>query len=463
VLDVWPFCRVFASAGAAPRRTSVSSLGRARELVVEKWPFWVLSACAAVLAVVGQHSAGAIVEAERHGWAARIAQVFFGLAFYVRKSLWPSDLMVLHPIAVPFPFGDVRFVASEIAVVIAIVLLVLGRRRIPAIAAAASCYVLIAAPVLGFVQTGSQLVASRYSYLASLPPTLLAGGACLLAARRASASDSIPVTHRLRSWMLLARRWIPLALGGALLVPLGLSTARQCRVWHDTFSLWRHDLAIDPDDNAARRNLIVAYLDQGRAATDASLRASSFANALEECRLGSERSPDAAYCSNAAKVYDLMADADPSQRARNLALALEHARRGVEIVEHSNQRYPPIYETCGVILCKLERASEAVPCFEKLVAADATKASHHGLLAGALLECGRAREAVVPLETALRIEPENAATWLELGDVRRKLDDNARAIEAYRRVIELAQRGSSASEADAALARQAIAELDAQR
>src|SRR6185295_778610 len=115
---------------------------------------------------------------------------------------------------------------------------VLVRRRWPALIVAASTYALVIAPVLGFAQAGSQLVAARYSYLACIPLTLFLGGAVLWNTRGAKVAGTVA------------------ALAGmVLLVALGIATADACRVWRDTYSLWNHDLAIDPTDNAARRNL----------------------------------------------------------------------------------------------------------------------------------------------------------------------------------------------------------------
>jgi tetratricopeptide (TPR) repeat protein len=481
VLDAWPLRRFArpserssarASTESSARRTTIESSAdragsdnsfalRARTLVVEKWPFWILSLAAAVLAVVGQHVAGAIVKTEQHGLVARFSQVFYGLAFYARKTLWPSDLMVLDPIPVPLPSGDARFVASEIAVVLVVALLFATRRRAPAAASAFASYALIAAPVLGFVQTGSQLVAARYSYLACLPLTLLAGGIVFEALRRTNArSDSM----RSRSMPWIGTAFVLAAC--ACLVPLGVATASTCRVWHDTFSLWKHDLAIDPNDNAARRNLIVAYLDRGRASRDPAERRASFESALEQCRLGRERGPDAAYFSNAAKVHDLMANDDAANGRRELELALEEARSGIAIVEHSNQRLPEIYESAGVVLCKLERPAEAVPYFEKLVAQDPTSAVRQGMLADALMQCGRTREALAPLEAARRIAPESPAIWLSLGDARSALGDRDAAIDAYRRVIDLERNRLGAraeGDEDYAQAARALAELRAAR
>jgi len=376
-----------------------------RELVLEKWPFWLLALAAGVVAVAGQATTGAIVTSAQHGPAARAAQAAYGLAFYVRKTLWPDALMVFYPLPNPLDPGAAAFLAAQLALLVVVVLLVLIRKRAPAAVAAFAAYALIVAPVLGFVQTGSQLVALRYSYLATLPLALLAGWALLLLARRFGASV--------------------LALGGLLLVPLGLAAANECRVWHDTFSLWQRDLALEPGDAPARRNLIVAWLDQGRAARDPALRRASLEQALEQCREGLRHGQDAAYFMNAAKVYDLCADDEPARRQHWLEQALAEAQKSVEFVEHSQQRLPEAYESCGVILCKLGRPAQALPYLQKLCQLDPRSVQRLGMLGDAQLQAG----------------------------------DRAAALNTYRSALAIATRGS----ADYAAVAQAIEELSAAR
>jgi tetratricopeptide (TPR) repeat protein len=329
--------------------------------------------------------------------------------------------------------------------------IVMLRHRAPAIAAACACYAMIVAPVLGLVQTGSQLVADRYSYQCTLPLALLAGGAILYASERLRAT---------RSGAMLGAGLLVLAI--AALAPLALATRAQIRVWHDTLSLWEHDVAVDPGDSPGRRNLVAAWMDIGKAQTDAVQRAASFERALAECRKGMEQRPDAACMLNAAKIYDLMAGDSASDRQRHLETALDYGRRGVAIVERTLQRLPEIYESCGVILCELSRPAEALPYFERALALDSANANRHGMLAEALIQAGRTREAAAQLEEAVRLAPETATLWLDLADTRRHLGERDAALAAYRRVIALKQdtRGATvATDADWAAAQRAVEEL----
>jgi tetratricopeptide (TPR) repeat protein len=383
-LDVWPRRR-------APWR----------QLILEKWPFWLLAAAAGIVALVGQQTTGAVVGTEQHGFDARLSQALHGLVFYVGKTLWPGELMVFYPLPNPPRFDAL----SGLVLLAALVLLVVYRKRVPAVVVALAAYALIVAPVLGFVQTGSQLVAARYSYLAALPLALLAGGGLALLARRFGSAA--------------------LALGLLVVVPLGIASARTCAVWHDTFSLWKNDIALAPAEAPARRNLIVAWVDKARAARDPAERRAAQEAALAEVQAGLRFGDDAAYHLNAAKVYDMRADDEPEKRVQWLELALAEARKSVDFVEHSRQRLPEAYEGAGAILCKLERPKEALPYFEKLAAFEPRSVQRLGMLAEARLQAG----------------------------------DRDGASKAYRALLELVQPG----DADYLAAMQALREISAGR
>ncbi len=451
-LDYWPLERVLPHADSAH---APGWLARLRALVVEKWTFWALGLLAALVAVVGQRVAGAMVETELHGPSARITQSFYGLAFYVRKTIWPDDLMVMYPMRVPLDAGEARFVASTVGVTLVALLLVIARRRAPAAVVAFACYAVLVAPVLGLVQTGSQLVADRYSYISTLPLAVLAGGAVLhgwmrLTARKQTSS---------RTALFTAGAALAAA---AVFTPLVRATGRQIPVWHDTLSLWKHDIALDPTDNPGRRNLIAAYEFEGRRAADPAQRRAHFERGIEVCRQGMESSPDAACASAAAKLYDLLAAEDQEQRARYLQSALEHALKSVSLVERTLQRLPEAYESAGVILSELGRPAEAVPYLEKLVSMDPASASRRGMLAEILMQAGRAQDALPHLQAALSSSPDSVILLLDLGDAYRLLGQKAQAIEAYERVLRLkrgAQGNAANPDEESSAAARAIAEL----
>jgi Tfp pilus assembly protein PilF len=215
-------------------------LGRGRSIwpvLGEKIPFVVLAGGAAVLAFLAQN-VEAIRPLSQHGLGARVAQAAYGLCFYVWKTIVPIGLSPLYLLEMPLDPTEPRYVLGLALVVAAAVGLFLARSRAPWLVAAGACYVLILSPVLGFVQSGQQKVADRYTYLACMPFAVL-------------------VAAGLRRVLVTGPGWARqagAAAAGVVLVGLGTLTAMQTTRWHDSMTLWSHALALDPASYIAWTN-----------------------------------------------------------------------------------------------------------------------------------------------------------------------------------------------------------------
>ena len=206
---------------------------RRRPSLAEKVPYAVLALGAAVLAFLAQRAQPAMQTLAQHGPVERVAQAAYGLAFYVWKTLVPLGLYPAYLLEGRLDPTAARYVVSFV-VVAAITALVVVRWR-PWAAVAWATYVVIVSPVLGFVQTGPQIAADRYTYLACLPFAALAAAAVYRAPARPAR-----------------------AIAAAVLVALGVLTYRQSLTWHDTRTLWEHVLALDPTNWIAYTNRGVA-------------------------------------------------------------------------------------------------------------------------------------------------------------------------------------------------------------
>src|SRR5256886_7707041 len=100
------------------------------------------------------------------------------------------------------------------------------RRRMLGLPAAWLAYVVILLPVLGIFQSGPQIAADRYTYLAGLGWAILAGASLLSPWRRPP--------------------FLFTGLAACVLFGLGILTWNQVQVWHDSEKLWASALAIDP-------------------------------------------------------------------------------------------------------------------------------------------------------------------------------------------------------------------------
>ncbi len=219
ILDVYPL-----------RRTDL------RRAAIEKIPFVLLAAAAALLAVLAQRHAGTMQELARHGLPSRIVQSAYALSFYAWKTLAPLRLSPLYLLRLPLNPLAPRYLLPALAAVAITLAVVLLRRRWPWALAAWASYAILVSPVLGLVQTGPQLAADRYTYLPSLPFALLAAAGLLRVA-----SDP----NRRRAVMVKS---------ASILLLLGVLTFQQTRVWHDGLTLWNQAMIVDPYNPIAYNN-----------------------------------------------------------------------------------------------------------------------------------------------------------------------------------------------------------------
>ncbi|MCC7292282.1 MAG: hypothetical protein IT449_09505 [Phycisphaerales bacterium] len=212
---------------------------RLRRLLLEKTPMWLAAAAAAGVAWAAQRGAGAAYTLAEYPLTLRLAQACRGLAFYVYKTVVPVGLGPL--IQIPSHDELLGWTLWPTATLVALVGVAAwrGRRRHPWAAAGLAVYVLSLAPVLGFFQSGPQLVADRYSYLACLPLALIAGGG---AARALGTGAGVPLT---------ARAGATLLVGAAVLAGLHALTVRQTEHWLDSLSLWRQAIRACPTSSIA--------------------------------------------------------------------------------------------------------------------------------------------------------------------------------------------------------------------
>src|SRR5881409_306616 len=160
ILDVYPLRRLGGATGwwSEP----------ARRVYVEKIPFVLLATAAAAIAVMAQLSVHAAASLAQLSVPGRVAVSAYGLSFYLWKMVVPLNLSPLYPLSPIVNPWAMPFVLSY-TMVLAITAIALAlRRRVPGLPAAWSAYVVVLLPVLGIFQSGPQIAADRYTYLASL-------------------------------------------------------------------------------------------------------------------------------------------------------------------------------------------------------------------------------------------------------------------------------------------------------
>ncbi len=220
------------------------------------------------------------------------------------KSVVPVGLSPFYPLSVPLdPLAPI-FLASYALVALAL------WRRPPALA----LYAVILLPVCGFFQFGAHLVADRYSYLATMPLAVVAGG--WLSRRRALAyavvfAFAVLCVRQQRYWASPAALWTRVLVvapdSGLALLHLGNDAARAGRV-DDALDLFRRAQAADSACLPA-----LASLDAAALKTRPVCRKARSNEGTALAQLG--RYPQA----EAALASALAADPSDAAAARNLA------------------------------------------------------------------------------------------------------------------------------------------------
>jgi tetratricopeptide (TPR) repeat protein len=232
ILDVFPLRRLLDGRASLARR------------LVEKAPFFVLAFAAAFLAMRAQQAAGAWRSAAEMDWPMRAMAAAQGWWFYLLKLMRPtglSPLYALPPRAVLLSSSGL-FQAGAVVFVLAVALR--HRRQYPAILAAVLAYSVMIAPVSGLAQSGKQLVADRYSYLALVPIALLAAGGLLRLNQLGRTQPERARTARVFEWF-----------AGAYVIGVAMLTVAQCRVWENSITLWSQAVRVNPSDAVAFVNL----------------------------------------------------------------------------------------------------------------------------------------------------------------------------------------------------------------
>ena len=100
LLDYWPLRRFEPS-------TPNSRLSTVLRLVMEKLPFFALSAVASVVTFAVQKNAGAVRTVEHLPLGARGENAVISYVRYLAKLFWPTDLAVFYPLPTHWPMAEV--------------------------------------------------------------------------------------------------------------------------------------------------------------------------------------------------------------------------------------------------------------------------------------------------------------------------------------------------------------------
>jgi protein O-mannosyl-transferase len=389
LLDYWPLQRW-------PGKESQSR----RRLMLEKWPFFALSAVSAAVTSIAQHHAGAMIQMQDYPMRFRLEHAVLGYGEYLVKTVFPANLAIFYP--VPRTTSWLAVLASGAALVLISWLVWRERRRKPFWMTGWFWFLGMLVPVIGLVKVGDQFIADRYTYLPSIGLFVgivfsLAG---LIAKRRVK-----PVL-----WASVAA----VVLAGCL-----AGTARQLGFWQNTETLFVRALAVTKDNAVVHNNLGGTLLQKGRVdeamehfkqalAIDPNYARSKKNLGLCLVRLG--RLDEAAACFQQALELDprsvdaLENLATLHLRSGRMDEAMGYLRQARELQPSSSKAF----NNLGVEFLQTGRLDEAAKAFQRAVDLQPFNGQARNNLAYVLLQQGRVDEAISHLRMALKNRPQFA-------------------------------------------------------
>ena len=338
----------------------------ARAAVKTLWPWFVLTIPTIVVAAKVQHAEQAAAVAPAIYLRPLVA--LDALAFYLWKLVAPMNLAIDYgrtPAAV-IESGAIWWTWVVPAALIGGAVWLWRGGRGTALPLAAGLVAIIAlGPVLGFMPFDFQAystVADHYVYLAMIGVAMVVG------------------------WAIdrTGARTMPLVGLAVLTIVLMVLSNRQIRHWHDTQSVFAHNLAVNPTSFAANSNLAADALHRG----DVQL-------AIKLSRKAIELNP------RDVVPYHTLADA--MRAVGDITAAKAAYGKALEC----NPHYPPALTNLAALLATQGEFDQALPLFEKSASLQPYDVEPQLNLGKLYIQLDRLSDARRQMEKVLKLDPRN--------------------------------------------------------
>ncbi len=433
LLDYWPLGRIkFAFADGENHAepcccAHISERKSLTFLVLEKIPFFILSAASSVVTLIVQANTRAPIMLL--SLKARIANALVSYVSYIGKMFWPRNLAAFYPHpGSTLPMRQI-IIAIIILVGISSVVVLFGARK-RYLVTGWLWYLGTLLPVIGLVQVGTQAMADRYTYVPLI-------GLFIIIAW--SVYDV--VVRRKRCGIILA------GMALVLCVTWMICTFRQVGYWRNSTSLFERALKVTSKNYVAHTGLGVAFAQAGD--IEKAVHHSNAALQIKPDHIDARFNLGKALAqqgkvSEAVEHYTKVLSLNPghANAYNELALLLAQQgkldqavalyRRGLE----SNPEDVPLHSNLGVVLIQQGKFDEAVREFQLVLQLRPDSGTHKNL-AVALVYKGEFDEAIKHYTESARLEPANAHTHYLLGNALLAKGKPSEAIAEYRTALEL--------------------------
>ena len=399
LLDLWPLGRMQFGSTADRSPTDPDppgaplSFGR---LLLEKVPFFGLSAIFSAVASYAQSHGGAVVEALP--LSLRLMNAVVVYAIYLGQTLIPVNLVVYYPHP-GFRLGWADVLAAGVLLLAISAFALYCLRRRPYVFVGWSWYLGTLVPLIGLVQIGGQQMADRYTYFPLIG---------IFLAVTWLVADGTPVG--------VPRTRIVPAVAVVALAAFAAVSFHQIGYWHDSIRLLSHEAAVLPDHPTPHQYLAAAYLyaeqpDKAIPELEAAIRLAppsavlqyKLAGALDKTGRGDE----------AFEHYQaaLKLDDNSAQTHNDFAALLmdrhqdAEARRQLERAVQLDPNLANAEANLSLLCAKTRDYESAIRHGKRALALDPKQIDCYHYIAVALRGEGRFDEAVQELERLLAIDP----------------------------------------------------------
>jgi tetratricopeptide (TPR) repeat protein len=391
LLDFWPLARFPAWEGLRPPPAAWRAVGR---LVLEKLPFFLLTAASSVVTLLAQRTA--MVSFQLLSLPERLAISLLSYAQYLAELFWPVNLAVFYPLPRTIPIGTA--IAAGVGLLSVTAAALWMSRRRPWFLTGWIWYLATMVPVIGLIQVGSQSRADRYTYVPYVGMfILLVWGV----------AEAVPGRWK-------AARWGKFLAAAAIVGGLAGLTVRQEGYWRDSIALFEHAVAVTTHNDKAHNNLAVALLAAGR-----------FGEAEAQIRAAVAIHPKSAIAqSNLGTLYFARGRTQEAIRQYRKAQSLAPAN-------------PDFTFKLGSALHKEGRLDEAARWYCRTLLLEPDHPLAHFFLGEIMMARGQPETALLNLRWAVRGRPDLEAAWISMGRILAERGDMSAAAEAWARVVRL--------------------------
>jgi tetratricopeptide (TPR) repeat protein len=321
--------------------------------------------------------------------------------FYLGKLVWPVNLMFSYPRWTISPANPLAYgwlvAGAGLGAAIHFARRFTGR----GVEVAALFYVATLSPLLGFIMLYTfyfSFVADHYQYVASVGPIALAA---------AGISRAFGSFEKKKPFLRPA-------LGGTLLLALGILTWRQCGMYADLETLWQTTIARNPNSFLAHVNLGSILAQQGQ-----------MDGAIAHFKKALKVRPDyVEACNNLGNAL---------LQKRRVDEALEQFQKALEIQPDNAM----VHTSFGNALLQKGRVDEAIVHYQKTLEMMPGSAEACCGLGNALLQKGRVDEAMEQFQKAIRLQPDLAMAHYDLGNLLLQKRQVNEAITCYQKALEI--------------------------